>query len=275
MPETGLDFPREWIEFPDPDEENGVIRADLTWLLSSWTCVFGQGCPGIEPDQPDDGCCVHGAFYTDRDDEKRVRKAAARLTPETWQHHRRRFADTVAADTLPDDDGVERPARKTAVVDGACVFHNRPGFEGGTGCALHAQALRDGVHPLEYKPEVCWQLPIKRDFSTVDRNDETSLHVTWIGEFDRRGWGPGGHDFAWWCTSSPLAHRGAEPVYRSNRAELVALLGEEGYARLAELCDARYAAGQIAPHPATTRARQLKLTPVRHPVESANGLVVR
>lgn len=259
--EVGLDFSREWIEIADPEEEDGVIRADLTWLLSSWQCIFGNGCPGIEPDQPDDGCCVHGAFYTDRDDEKRVRKAAASLTPQTWQNHRKRFADTVEHDTLPDDDGVEQPARKTAVVDGACVFHNRPGFAGGTGCALHAQALRDGVHPMEYKPEVCWQLPVKRDFSTVDRNDGSRQHITWIGEFDRRAWGAGGHDFGWWCTSSPTAHTGAEPVYRSYRAELIELLGKEAYAELEAVCDARYETGLVAEHPATVEGR--KLLPIR------------
>src|SRR3712207_8399082 len=51
------------------------------------------------------------------------------------------------------------PARRTAtrVDDGPCVFLNDAGFPGGGGCALHAQALRDGAHPLEYKPDVCWR----------------------------------------------------------------------------------------------------------------------
>ena len=47
--------------------------------------------------------------------------------------------------------------------DGPCVFLNDPDFPGGGGCALHGQALRDGRHPLEYKPDVCWQLPIRRE----------------------------------------------------------------------------------------------------------------
>lgn len=265
LAEVGPDFAREWIEFRDPEEEDGVIRADLTWLLSSWHCIFGQGCPGIEADQADDGCCVHGAFYTDREDEKRVRKVVTKLTPETWQNHRRRFSDTVELDTLADEDGVEQPARKTAVVDGACIFHNRPGFAGGTGCALHAQAMRDGVHPMTYKPEVCWQLPVKRDFSTVERNDETSFQVTWIGEFDRRSWGAGGHDFNWWCTSAALAHTAPEPVYRSYKPELTELLGIEGYAELERICDARYKTGLVAEHPATVAGRKLLPLQVNRP----------
>jgi hypothetical protein len=258
--EVGLDFAREWIEFPDPDDADTIVRADLTWLLSNWTCIFGQGCPGIDAEQPDDGCCVHGAFYTDADDEKRVRKAARRLTPEGWQHYRPRFVDTVETDTLADDDGVEQPARKTATASGACIFHNRPGFAGGAGCALHAQALRDGVHPMDYKPEVCWQVPVKRDFSTVERADGTTVEITWIGEFDRRSWGPGGHDFSWWCASSPLAHVGAKPVYRGYEAELTALIGKAAYDKLVEVCAERERTGLTAVHPATRRA--LTLTPV-------------
>ena len=256
--ETPLDFTREWIEFVDPDDADTIVRADVTWLLSRWSCVFGNGCPGIDVEQPDDGCCIHGAFYTDRDDEKRVRAAVARLTPQTWQLYRR-FAETVATDSLEDEEGVDHPARKTAVVDGACVFHNREGFDGGSGCSLHAQALRDGVHPMDYKPEVCWQLPVKRDFSTITRADGSTAEVTWIGEFDRRAWGAGGHDFEFWCTSSPLAHTGAQPLFESYAPELIGLLGKAAYETLAALCRQRLAAGVFAEHPASAAARRLQL----------------
>ena len=70
--EVDLDFPREWIEFTDPADPKHLIRADLTWLLSRWTCIFGTGCHGIIAGRADDGCCSHGAFFTDADDEKRV-----------------------------------------------------------------------------------------------------------------------------------------------------------------------------------------------------------
>ena len=39
--EVELDFAREWVEFYDPDNPEHLIAADLTWLLSRWTCVFG------------------------------------------------------------------------------------------------------------------------------------------------------------------------------------------------------------------------------------------
>jgi hypothetical protein len=250
--EVDLDFPREWVEFVDPADAEHIIRADLTWLLSRWTCVFGKACHGIVADRGEEGCCSHGAFFTDSDDEDRVRRAAKKLTPQTWQHFRRGFKNYTEMDTI---DG-KNPARRTATRpdDGPCVFLNDADFPGGGGCALHAQALRDGVHPLEYKPDVCWQLPVRRDQDWVNRPDGTKVLVTVLTEFDRRGWGSGGHDLHWWCTSSPEAHVGQEPMYRSYEPELVALIGKSAYAKLAELCAARVKTGLVAPHPATVTA---------------------
>jgi hypothetical protein len=246
VPEVDLDFPRVWVEFVDPADSEQTFRCDLTWLTSRWTCVYGSGCRGIFADRPDDGCCTLGAHFSDKKDEKRVLRHAKRLTPDLWQHH-----DAAELVEL-DDDG----ARKTAVVDGGCVFLNRPGFAGGQGCALHALALREGRHPLETKPDVCWQLPIRRTYDRVERPDGSEVLVVSIGEYDRRGWGPGGHDLDWYCSGNTEAHVGREPVYLSNRAELVALMGEPAYAELARQCAARLAAGGRrggglpAPHPA-------------------------
>jgi hypothetical protein len=251
--EVGLDFPREWLEFTDPANPDHVIRADMTWLLSRWTCIFGRGCHGIVEGRSADGCCSHGAFFTDKDDEKRLRAAVKLLTPQTWQHYRRGFDNYTEMDTI---DGTT-PARRTATrPDGPCVFLNDPDFPGGGGCALHAQALRDGRHPLEYKPDVCWQLPIRRDQEWTKRVDGSKILLTVLAEFDRRGWGEGGHDLHWWCTSSPEAHVGGEPMYRSYGPELIALIGEPAYQRLVELCEARERSGLVAVHPATAATRQ-------------------
>ncbi|GAA1771452.1 hypothetical protein [Luedemannella helvata] len=249
--EVGLDFPREWIEFADPANAEHIVRADLTWLLSRWTCIFGRGCHGIQAERAGEGCCSHGAFFTDADDEKRVRAAARRLTPETWQHYRRGFKNYTELDSI---DG-KTPARRTATrPDGPCVFLNDADFPGGFGCALHGQALRDGAHPLTYKPDVCWQLPVRRDQEWTKRPDGSKILLTVLAEFDRRGWGEGGHDLHWWCTSAPEAHVGGEAMYRSYEPELIALIGKDAYAKLAELCRAREERGLIAEHPATTAA---------------------
>jgi hypothetical protein len=246
--EVPLDFPREWLEFTDPARPDHLIRADLTWLLSRWTCVFARGCHGIIEGRSAEGCCSHGAFFTDKDDEKRVRKAAKRLTPATWQHYRRGFQRYTEMDTI---DGSEPALRTATQPDGPCVFLNDASFAGGGGCALHAQALRDGVHPLEYKPDVCWQLPVRRDQDWRKRPDGTDVLVSTLGEFDRRGWGEGGHDLHWWCTSSPEAHVGSKHMYLEYEPELTALIGKAAYGKLAELCATRAAQGLVAPHPAS------------------------
>lgn len=246
MKEVPLGFPREWIEFTDPADAEHVIRADMTWLLSRWSCVYGSGCKGITG-KPVEGCCSHGAFFTDDDDQNRVKAAVKKLDRTTWQHYRKGFKNWTEVDELDD-----KPARRTATQHkGPCVFQNDPDFAGGAGCALHAQALRDGVHPLEYKPDVCWQLPIRRTQEWVTRPDETKVLVTGITEFDRRAWGSGGHELHWWCTSSPEAYVNADPVYISYAPELTALLGEMAYQELARLCKEREARGLIAGHPAS------------------------
>ena len=262
-PEVDLDFAREWVEFTDPADAGHRVRADLTWLTSAWTCVYGRGCAGVVAGRPEDGCCNHGAFFTDGDDLARVGAAVAELEDADWAHAAQWRADCTEPDTLtepdpdadpdaPDDPDAEpvEQALRTRVVDGACVFLNPPGWPGGSGCALHAMAVRQGRHPLETKPDVCWQLPVRREQEWVDRPDDTRVLVSTIGEFDRRAWGPGGHDLHWWCTGSPVAHVAAEPLVETYAAELVALLGAPAYAELRRLAQARLDAGLVAPHPA-------------------------
>ncbi|SNR48610.1 hypothetical protein [Blastococcus mobilis] len=254
LEEVPLDFAREWVEFPDPADPQHVVRADLTWLTSAWTCIFGRGCAGVVEGRPDDGCCSHGAFFTDEDDLARVTASVAVLTDDDWQLAPVGRAAWTEEDSASDDaaldDGEERSLR-TRVVDGACVFLNRPGFPGGTGCALHRMALRTGTHPLTTKPDVCWQLPVRRSQEHVERPDGTRVLVSTIGEFDRRGWGPGGADLHWWCTGAPLAHVSPEPLVDTYAPELTELLGEAAFAELRRLAEVRLDQGLVAPHPAS------------------------
>ncbi|RCK69172.1 hypothetical protein DT076_12615 [Desertihabitans brevis] len=244
MPEVLLPFPRAWVELVDPADADQVFRCDLTWLTSRWTCLFGStaggtptgGCPGIYADRPDDGCCTLGAHFSADDDERRVAEAVAELTPELWQHARPEWVET--------EDG----ERKTAVVDGACVFLNRAGFPAGAGCALHLLALRTQTPVTRTKPDVCWQLPVRRTYRDVTRADGTEYLEVTIGEYVREAWGPGGHELDWYCTSNTEAHVGTEPVYRSAEAELTELMGRPAYEELVVLCEQ---AQGFLPHPAS------------------------
>ena len=147
-------------------------------------------------------------------------------------------------------------------VDGqqACIFHNRADFapDGpdsppvGAGCALHGLALDQGRNPLETKPDVCWQLPIRRTYRDVERQDGSTYSEVSIGEYDRRGWGAGGHDLDWYCSGNTEAHVAPDPVYVTNEAELTELMGREAYRELVRHCEAHLRSrSALALHPAS------------------------
>ena len=133
----------EWVSFEDPDEERTWVF-DLTFLTSPWTCIYGDGCQGVLTGPAADleqGCCSYGAHFVDEDDEATMLAHAERLTPEQWQFHD--VGHRKAGPTKTNKAG----EIKTRLVDGACIFLNRPGFEGGIGCALHSAALEAGERP--------------------------------------------------------------------------------------------------------------------------------
>ena len=234
MPEVPLNFPRTFVEFNDPAQENQLFRCDLTWLTSRWLCIYGNGCQGILAGRPTDGCCSLGAHFSDKADRKRVQRWARRLTPELWEN----YEDGQDGVVMRDDDGDKQTRR----FNDACIFLNSPGFESGGGCSLHNLALSEGAKPLEAKPDVCWQLPIRRTFEDRDFPDGTAWSVVVISEFDRRGWGPGGHDLNWYCSGNTEAHVGPDPVYISEGDTLVELMGPAAYDLLVQHCEEHLAA---------------------------------
>lgn len=297
--ETPADHPREFLEFIDPDDSEHLVSVDLTWLLSTYRCRFGtDACHGIDPENPDVGCCVHGAFLTDEDDRGALAEIVPHLTDEDWQlrpmvlgESRDISAVGSSDDGSADDgstdggeiepwlvwdeldvedgaggeDGGTEPALKTRVHDGACVFANRASHPGGPGCALHGWALRNDVPITVAKPEVCWQLPLRREEAWETRPDGSEMLRTSITEYNRRGWGAGGEDFDWYCTSDPGCHGGAgeEALWSTSADELRELIGEAAYEVVAEHCRQREQLAKVAPsgfpllsiHPATAAAR--------------------
>ena len=275
----------EWVSFPDPEEERTWLF-DVTFLESNWTCIFACGCQGVLTGPAPElvqGCCSYGAHLTGGKDARRVEKAAARLTPDQWQFFSsgqpkaaKGSAKTAQKRSAPASSKAERMrifARNTAgelttrVVDDACIFLNRPDFPGGPGCALHRAALEQGEAPLKVKPDVCWQLPLRRDDEVADDGHVTSI----IRQWDRRDWGEGGFEFAWWCTEAPDAFVGDQPVYRSMRDELVALVGERIYRRLTRYLEARNGAMTPSTHPSHgvepegNGAARRRAAPLPHP----------
>ena len=73
---------------------------------------------------------------------------------------------------------------------------------------------------------MCWQLPIRRTYDRVTRPDGTEMLVVTISEYDRRGWGAGGHDLDWYCSGNTEAHVARDPVFVSCERELRELMGD-------------------------------------------------
>ena len=231
----------EWISFDDPDEERTWVF-DVTFLSSPWTCIFGQGCPGVLTEPAPElvhGCCSYGAHFTDNADRRRTERLAKKLSPSEWQFKKQsdRRGGPIKVDGRR---RVRSPVSSTGPASSSTV----PGFPTGPGCALHQAALRRDQRPLDWKPEVCWQLPLRR----IDETDVYGHVTSTVREWKRRDWGEGGDDFHWWCTDSHEAFVAKEPVYESMRDELVELVGETPYRMFVELVRRRN--GTSLPHPA-------------------------
>src|SRR3954469_7347807 len=155
MPEAGPTLPRmEEFDRSGPIEEiddgDTIWRFDRAFLESNWSCIWGRGCLGIL-DEPAEhlaqGCCSVGAELGDEEEARNIDALAATLGPERFEHHAEAREGGIFSDAL---------RTQTRIVDGACIFLNRPGFAGGAGCALHLEALASGESPIEWKPSVCW-----------------------------------------------------------------------------------------------------------------------
>ncbi|HEX5365512.1 MAG TPA: hypothetical protein VFW63_02460 [Acidimicrobiales bacterium] len=240
----------ELVAFDAPDEHR-TYAFDATFLTSPWRCIYGQGCHGVLTEDATamaQGCCSYGAHFVDQDDADAVTARADRLTDEQWQH--RRTARRRGGAVRRTGDG----ALMTRLTDGACIFLNRPGFPGGAGCALHRAALEAGERPLDWKPAVCWQLPLRLVESTDDAGQVTST----LREWKRRDWGGGGAAFHWWCTEAPDAFVGDRPVYRALRDEIVEMVGRWAYERFVDYVEAGdppVRGESLLRHPALRRRR--------------------
>lgn len=197
-------------------------RFDRSFLTSNWSCIWGRGCLGIltEPaPELGQGCCSVGADLDGEDEARLLSALAATLEPERFEHH-----------AAASDGGIfgDEDRTSTRVVDGACIFLNRPGFPGGAGCALHLAALDEGEPPRDWKPSVCWQLPIKVDWAARPDGGEVATLRRW----SRDDWGEEGETMAWCCTEGDRAYVGDRPVIESLADEIEAITGAEVFVEL-------------------------------------------
>lgn len=207
-------------EFVDPVD--GVRwRVDMDFIESNWTCTWGDGCQGIldhPAEELQQGCCSVGAELIDKDEARKIAALGLTLNPDRFQFHAEAEADGVFND---ESQGATR------VLEGACIFLNRPGYPGGEGCALHLGAVDDEEPPMDWKPSICWQLPLKVETSGVET-------VRTLRRWERRDWGAGGRTMAWCCSErehedrmAPSAYVGDRPVAESLFDEISGLVGPD------------------------------------------------
>jgi hypothetical protein len=209
-------------ELLEIDDGETLWRFDTAFLRSRWTCIWGRGCLGILPEPAEhlgQGCCSVGAEMGDMDEARMISALGATLPAERFEHHEVASRDGVFRDDTRSN---------TAVVDGACIFLNRPGFAGGAGCALHLAALDADERPIDWKPSVCWQLPIKVDWAPGAGDTEVATLRRWT----RDDWGDDGEPMAWCCTEGERAYVGEREVVDSLAEEIEALVGAPVFVEL-------------------------------------------
>ena len=154
----------------------------------------------------------------DTDEAMLTAALAPTLDPEKFQFH----AEAAEGGVFSDDTRTNTRVVTDADGHDACIFFNRPGFAGGVGCALHLAAVEADEKPMDWKPEVCWQLPLRIDRS-VDGDTPTATLRRW----SRTDWGSDGATMHWCCTEGELAYDGDEPVIDSLAEEIEALVGPD------------------------------------------------
>ena len=235
---------REWAEFIDPRDASRW-EIDLTFLASSWKCIYGCGCKGIHG-VPVGGCCQAGVFVqVGPDDEegaadfKKLQKRVKQMTVDDWD----------LIESYRDDWFKERSAgsRHTRVSGGHCVFQNTgDGPSGTTGCAFHVAALRRGEEPLDWKPFTCGLVPFAIDHDDED-DDGPETHT--LRPYDHEDdWGSGdGEPLDWWCIDAPEAYVSPTPLYRTEEGLLRRVLGDELYEEVAAYMEAKFGAPSDTP----------------------------
>ena len=256
----------EWVSFDDPDEERTWLF-DVTFLVSAWTCIFGQGCQGVLTGPAPElvqGCCSYGAHFTGKKDAGKVERAADDSRPTSGSSTSRASKGVVKK--LADGD------LGTRLVDGACIFLNRPGFPAGPGApCTRRRRPRDGAtsssSPRCAGSSRCGGRTRRRPTAGSPRWSASGTAGT--GARAARS-STGG------APRTPTAFVGHEPVYVSMRTELETMAGKKVYKRLAAYLDERTRPGRRSPccptrHSAADgRARSgPPRTPARRPTRPA------
>ena len=189
MPEVDLVFPRAWVEFvnPDDDDRGDALRPDLADLALR-VHLRARLRRASTPTPPTSAAARSARTSPTTPTRSGSRASSTRLTPEQWQLHPERRAS--AARGLGRDrrrgraqDAHRRGRRPAGLhLPQPHRLRARGSAPAAPAARCTALALEIGLDPLETKPDVCWQLPLRRTFRDVERHDGT----TYTRGLDRR-----------------------------------------------------------------------------------------
>lgn len=279
-----FDVPTEWLEFDDPSDEDQAWKVHIGFMMSSWQCLFGNGCKGLngteEHTPVEVGCCGHGAYINGKKERDMIQSRVDQLTeddlgPKALADIRKNGWIRVFSEDdktgLYNEDYLNA---KTRVKNGGCVFANRMGDGGRIGCAFVLQAARLQDKPIsevdhtEAMPTVCWQLPIGIEHLTNDLGFTISTLVPWDATYWKGSTDEDGNTdtwLSWWCVDAPEAYVDqSRRLYRTMEMELRKTMGDASYELLRDELDKR-GENYYQQMPAQIDARKmLPLTVVKH-----------
>lgn len=232
-----------------PGGEDRTWLFDVTFLTSTWSCIFGAGCcRGVLTEDFSEavqGCCSYGAHFTGPDDIAHTQAMAERLTRTSGSTPR--WASDGVIQTNGDGEVT------TLLVDDACVFLNRPASTGaGLGCAFHPRP-----RPTDSAPRCHARGLLAAAAAPGGRDRRPRPRHVHRAQWRYCNWGEGGNDFHWWCTDDHEAFGGSRPVYRELADELRVMVGEATYDAVAAHLDQRTRRNGTevyVPHPALRRS---------------------
>lgn len=228
-------MPRQWLEVTDDDGDPWLI--DMTFMLSTYRCTFGNGCPGAWTHEGYSGCCSTGPWFSGGNDTvERLAPYVDRLKAEHTDNY-----DEIQKSwaVVFSDEGESRVRKK----DGYCIFFNKGKADGSTGCSLHSEAERQGEDWRDWKPEICWQVPMRND-----SNDTHNILTAWDRD-EFGGWGNGDEpEGGFWCIDNQANYPSAfgkttsagntpeERVFQSLENEISRLVGRNAYNQIRAAC---------------------------------------
>lgn len=214
--------PTETFSIHDPAQKR-VWIFDVSFMLSGYTCTYGNGCKGTHL-TADHGCCAIGAHYYNEADKEKVEWVVANLPDAAFTN----AAEIRKKHVVQFSKSKEETEYKTRVLNGKCIFANDASHPMGAGCSLHQAAMLagDGENHIDWKPLICSWVPM--NIVDIEEGEyEGEPDVYFIGRFENEDWADGEQTLEWYCLDDVDNFGNHVPLFRRMQREIHSMLGED------------------------------------------------